>query len=75
VGTDGYPLISYYDANATRLSILHCTATDCSSHDTPTNIGTSLGTYSSITIGADGLGLASLLVAMLWSLSLGRRLP
>jgi hypothetical protein len=54
-------LISYYDASTADLKVLHCGNAQCSSGNTMTTVdsGSSVGQFSSITIGADGLGLIS----------------
>jgi len=61
-GTDGLGLISYFDTIVTTedLKVFHCANTACSS-GTVTSVDTvgDVGRYSSITIGADGLGLIS----------------
>ncbi len=61
IGKDGYPLISYYDADNHHLKVVHCLTPYCNLWDPPTTVdtSTSAGMYSSITTGADGLGLVS----------------
>jgi len=64
IGTDGLGLISYYDAANLHLKVAHCTNVTCSSAntftiDSTTNGSFGVGRYTSITIGADGLGLIS----------------
>jgi hypothetical protein len=64
IGTDGLPLISYYDAAHLHLKVAHCLNVTCSSAstftiDSTTSNGFGVGRNSSITIGADGLGLIS----------------
>lgn len=60
VGTDGFPLISYYDGTNKNLVVMHCTTVTCSG-DTTTALDSTgdVGQDSSIAIGADGLGLVS----------------
>jgi collagen triple helix repeat protein len=60
VGTDGFPLISYYDATNANLVVAHCSTVTCSSATTTAIDSTgSVGQDSSIAIGADGVGLVS----------------
>jgi hypothetical protein len=63
VGADGLGLISYYNATTGELKVAHCQSLQCSSAaiyvlDSTGNVGNTLST-SSITLGADGLGLIS----------------
>jgi hypothetical protein len=60
VGTDGLPLVSYFDGVNDDLKVAHCSSPGCtaSTNATLDNSG-AVGTYSSIAIGADGLGLVS----------------
>ena len=60
-GVDGLGLISYYENNSLGIKVAHCSNAECTS-STRTTIDTFSGTeYSvtSITIGADGLGVVS----------------
>jgi len=61
IGADGLGLISYYDNTNDDLKILHCGNAACSSGNTATTVDSAffVGTDTSITIGADGLGLIS----------------
>ena len=63
IGSDGFPLISYYDATNDSLKVAHCSDIRCTSTTTLTTIDNDqfadVGKYSSITIGSDGLGLIS----------------
>ncbi|MBI3638635.1 hypothetical protein HY227_02740 [Candidatus Wolfebacteria bacterium] len=65
VGTDGFPIISYQgDSTSTApdLKVVHCTALDCSTYDTPVvAFGDAYirGEYTSIAIGTDGLPIIS----------------
>jgi hypothetical protein len=58
IGTDGYPIIAYYNAsNGGDLNILHCTNVSCSSSDSPVAIteGTDdIGSHTALAIGSDG---------------------
>jgi hypothetical protein len=62
IGADGLGLISYYDATNGDLKVAHCSNIECSSA-TKTTLVTAgsgfIGQYTSITLGADGLGLIS----------------
>jgi preprotein translocase subunit Sec61beta len=61
LGADGLGLISYWDVTNSDLKVLHCGNARCDSGNTITKVdGTgSFGQHSSVTIGADGLGLIS----------------
>ena len=62
VGSDGFGLISYLDgAPANNLKVAHCGNLACTSSTTTTVVssGTVADDYTSITVGADGLGLIS----------------
>jgi len=61
IGTDGFPVISYYDTTNDDLKVAHCTSVDCSTFDTPVTVDNSanVGEYTSITIGTDGLPVIS----------------
>ena len=61
IGVDGLALVSYYNARYGDLEVAHCADTQCTVADTITAIDTAgdVGRYSSLTIGADGLGLIS----------------
>ena len=65
IGTDGLPVISYYDNTNRTLKLAKCTNAACSSGsfittvDHPVVVNGSLGEYTSITIGADGLPVIS----------------
>ncbi len=56
IGTDGYPVISYYDATNQTLMVVHCTRADCTEFDPPTLVDDAgnVGQYSSLAIGGDG---------------------
>jgi len=61
IGTDGLPVISYYDGTNTNLKVAKCGNASCSSGNTITTVdsGGSVGRYTSITIGTDGLPVIS----------------
>ncbi len=61
IGTDGLPVISYFDTTNYDLKVAHCGNAACSSGNTLTtvNSGGDVGNYSSITIGTDGLPVIS----------------
>ncbi len=60
IGTDGLPIISYYNATNGDLKVYHCDDMTCSSGTSTTldSVGI-VGEYSSITIGQDGYPLIS----------------
>jgi hypothetical protein len=59
IGTDGLPLMSYYDIN-NDLKVAHCEDPLCANVTRTTIDSTGdVGKYSSLVIGADGLGLIS----------------
>jgi hypothetical protein len=63
IGSDGLPVISYRDASADALRVLHCGDSDCSGGNTLELVddsGTD-GNDSSLTIGVDGLPVISFL--------------
>jgi hypothetical protein len=62
IGADGLGLISYYDATNGNLKVAHCSDAACSKATINTDALDSsgnVGRYTSVTIGADGLGLIS----------------
>jgi hypothetical protein len=61
IDNDGFGLISYYDASNQDLKVAHCSNVECTSIDaiTPLDTDGNVGLDTSITIGADGLGLIS----------------
>jgi hypothetical protein len=61
IGTDGLPVISYYDETNTHLKVAHCGNPACSSGNTLATIdsGGGVGRFTSITIGIDGLPIIS----------------
>jgi len=62
IGTDGLPVISYYDATAGALRVAHCAAVACNtgaSIATPAPATFDVGQYSSIAIGLGGYPVIS----------------
>jgi hypothetical protein len=61
IGTDGYPVISYLDLNATALKLYKCDNAACSSGTARTleDVANIVGFYTSITIGTDGYPVIS----------------
>jgi len=61
IGTDGLPVISYYDSTNDDLKVAHCGNATCSSGNTITTVdsGGNVGLTTSITIGMDGLPVIS----------------
>ncbi|UPA22890.1 S-layer homology domain-containing protein [Candidatus Peribacteria bacterium] len=61
LGTDGFPVISYYDTTNTALKVAKCFNSGCTVATTLTIVdnAASLGTYSSIAIGNDGFPVIS----------------
>ncbi len=62
VGADGLPVISYYSTIYGGLKVVHCGNAACNYYNTVTLVYETgdVGTYTSITIGADGLPVISL---------------
>jgi|SRR5579859_1102283 len=61
IGVDGMPIVSYM-GNGGVLSIVRCTAGDCSAHSASVvldNTAGGVGGYSSITVGTDGFPIIS----------------
>ena len=64
IGTDGLGLVSFYDQSTADLRLLHCDHVTCFDRTGPyapitLDSAGNVGRFSSITIGADGLGLIS----------------
>jgi len=60
IGSDGFPLISYYDYTNGALKVAHCSNVACSSATLTTLDSTgTVGLHTSVTIGSDGLPLIS----------------
>jgi predicted regulator of Ras-like GTPase activity (Roadblock/LC7/MglB family) len=62
IGTDGLPVISYFDVTAQALKVAHCGNAACSSGNTINTVddpGNIVGEYTSIAIGTDGLPVIS----------------
>jgi predicted regulator of Ras-like GTPase activity (Roadblock/LC7/MglB family) len=58
IGSDGLPIVSYWDLTNSALKVAHCSNVACFAGATSTGIDTS-GQNSSITIGSDGLPVIS----------------
>jgi len=61
IGLDGLGLVSYYSGDSNALIVAHCLNIVCTGadHYTTVDSGGVVGGYTSITIGADGMGLIS----------------
>lgn len=62
IGNDGLPVISYWDLGTGSLKVAHCVNPDCSGVATITTVddpANSVGRYTSIAIGSDGLPVIS----------------
>ena len=63
IGTDGLPVISHWDLTAGALRVTHCGNVTCTNGNTSTTVdgptANSVGRYSSLAIGADGLPVIS----------------
>ena len=61
ISGDGLGLISYFDVTNRHLKVAHCSNALCSGTATITTLDSTsgVGEYTSVTIGADGLGLIS----------------
>ncbi|KKQ76399.1 MAG: hypothetical protein US99_C0073G0001, partial [Candidatus Daviesbacteria bacterium GW2011_GWF2_38_6] len=59
IGSDGLPIISYYNNSALDLIVIHCGNISCSSGNIKTSVDTenNVGSWSSMTIGTDGLAI------------------
>lgn len=56
LGADGFPFVTYHDASNFDLKSVHCKSLSCASRDAPVALDTvgSVGTHTSVTLGADG---------------------
>ena len=56
IGTDGNPVVSYYDVSVTGLNVLKCGNSSCTSGNTTTSVDLAdlSGQYNSLAIGTDG---------------------
>ena len=63
IGSDGFPVVSYYDFTNRDLKLVHCTSIDCTSNDTPIVLDSAdrVGRDTSIAIGSDGFPVVSYL--------------
>lgn len=61
IGNDGLPVMSYYDATNLDLKVAHCANVSCTGTATVTTVDSvgSVGRFSSIAIGSDGLPVVS----------------
>jgi hypothetical protein len=61
IGTDGFPVISYFDETGDDLEFVKCGNAACSSGNTLTTVDSTghVGTYNSLAIGTDGLPVIS----------------
>ena len=61
IGSDDFPVISYYDVSNLSLKLVHCTNTTCSARDAPESLDTTgvVGSYTSIAIGFDDFPVIS----------------
>jgi hypothetical protein len=62
IGTDGFPVISYYDASATALNVAKCNDAACTGGDetiTQVDNAATVGLNTSIAIGTDGFPVIS----------------
>jgi cell shape-determining protein MreC len=61
IGTDGFPVISYYDNTNHDLKVAKCVDAACSGSSTITTVDSAgnVGEFTSITIGADGFPVIS----------------
>jgi len=63
IGTDGFPVISYYDSHLGHLRVAHCTNVACTSAGITSvdggNGGGNVGDHTSIAIGTDGFPVIS----------------
>jgi hypothetical protein len=63
IGTDGLPILAYYDNGNSDLKVAHCGNVGCTANNVVNTVdsGGDVGRFTSITIGADGLPIISYL--------------
>lgn len=61
LGSDGFPVISYYDGTNSSLKVAHCGDTSCASGNALTTVESSglIGRYTSLEIGTNGYPVIS----------------
>ena len=61
IGEDGFGLIAYYDVTNSALKVAHCSNIGCTGGSTITTIDSTgiVGSFASVTVGIDGLGIIS----------------
>lgn len=64
LGSDGYPMISYYDETNKDLKYIRCANTDCSTASTAVTVDATgdVGPYNAITTGVDGFAVITYMV-------------
>ena len=70
IGADGLPVMSYYDTGNSDLKVAHCGTADCTVSTTLSTLDTTgtVGSYTSIAIGVDGLPVISYADESAWDL-------
>jgi len=76
IGSGGFPIISYYDATAQRLKVASCNDAGCVGAATITTVdggpSDSVGTFTSIAVGPDGLPVIAYRDAVAQSVKVAR---